>query len=151
MVQGIRFGTRDQRRVKDLLVTTGVPLSIERDIPSIALAIQEMTYQSTMLIPATLAELEEALVIDHEKGGFCDTGTFACGACLADGMNYRVWSDEALAWLKENASEFGLEQFVGPQEEQVNLCAGCAKAVSRALLELPGSEKAVPPPFDLFP
>lgn len=118
---------------------------------ALADAIQALTYPTPFLLVASASELIEALKIDYESGGFFDTGTFACGICLANGTTYKPWSDEALTWLKAHAAELQIDQFVGPREQLLNLCTDCAKDISGVLFDLPGSSKAVPPPVGLFP
>lgn len=64
---------------------------------------------------------------------------------------YKPWSDEALAWLIENAHELRIDEYVGLNDQYLNLCPECAKDISDKLWELPDSSKACPPPFDLYP
>ena len=57
--------------------------SFEDTVQGLAQAIHGFTYPTPFLTPASVSELIEALTIDYDNGGFFDTGTFACGICLA--------------------------------------------------------------------
>ncbi len=116
---------------------------------ALAGAFRALIYSTPLLIPATVDELVAALHNDHENHGLYDISTFACGVCLANGTTYRSWCEEALDWLREHSLDLRV-CFVGRNESELDLCYDCAKRTSGLLWDLPGSERALPPPFDLY-